>query len=206
MQSTQFIQPTFTNDLNDTRKRELYFKHRVETQLSQSVVKSNMDQEFQGIDFTIKGKTFDLKWTNTIRPTYAVEVLYNNAFNMKKLGWFMDIQHQTDICFFVEASKKVNQINAFSVSLQELRQYMKQRTSSKLVLQLANEMREHNIQREWLPGTNLKFVYSNYLRERPVNLVIPKSEYKTLSSYHEHNNWFGTMADYSQFLSTLMAG
>ena len=193
-------QPTFNEDIQNTKIREAYLKERVKQAFGLDAVKSNMNQEFQGVDFTINNKTVDLKWTTTWRPTYAVELLYTNTRSQEKLGWFLDKSHQTDFCMLAEASQESYLLTAFLISLQEVRDYVGQFVTGNELITIAHDMK-HKHERSYSIGkTGMKLVFSEHLRERPVNLVIPKSTYKGMNSYNDCCDWFGSIFDYNNFV------
>lgn len=191
----------FNHDISINKIREQYFIQQLQTKYNQSVTHGDMNEEFEGIDYKINGKTFDMKWTDIRRPTYAVEVSYLNNYGDLKMGWFLDESHITDIAIFVEADKQYQPIHAFMFNLSELRQLIYANVTKPEILQIHNDLKQSNQTRQNIGNTGLRLVWTPTLKESPVNLVIPQTWYQQLPSYQDISETFGTYSEYLDFVN-----
>lgn len=190
----------FNHDISINKIREQYFIQQLQEKYQQSVTHGDKSEEFAGIDYKINGQTFDMKWTDIRRPTYAVEISYLNSYNQLKLGWFIDDSHVTDVAIFVEADPQYEQIHAFMFNLAELRQLIYANISKTGILQAHNELKQAHQTRQNLTQSGLRLVWTPSLKESPVNLVIPQTWYQQLPSYQDISSTFGQYSDYLDFV------
>ena len=79
----------------------------------------------------------------------------------------------------------ITEIECVLVSKAKLKAYFEEEgyTKEKLI-QIAKEMRDLNMPNKYVNGKPYHFYYSNRLAEKPVNIVLNKSEYIRLSEFH----------------------
>jgi len=194
------MQSLFNSDIKINKIRESFLKAQFQINHPQiNIQHGDQINEYQGIDFLIDQKTFDMKWTDVFRPTYAVEISYLNNKDELKLGWFLDAKHITQFGLFVEADPRRKNINAFSFELQELRNHIFNEISPQEILQKQDIMTQNRQFKSTFDETDLYLVHSAQLKESPFNLVIPKHHYFELKSFLDVSKDFGTYQNYLNF-------
>lgn len=194
------MQSLFNSDIQINKLRESFLITQFQKNHPQSNIQHGSQvNEYQGIDFIIDQKTFDMKWTNIFRPTYAVEISYLNKKDELKLGWFLDAKHITQFGLFVEADPRREYINAFSFELQELRNHIFNQILPHEILQKQDSMTQNHQIKSAFDETDLYLFHSKQLKESPFNLVIPKHHYFELKSFLDVSTDFGTYQNYLNF-------
>ncbi len=135
------------------------------------------------------------RYINDPRPTFALEILFDH-FYQEHEGWFVrDDLSTTTYCFvwinkaivnqqgYIDKEENIHEVEAMFVDKAALRKYLGPDYSPDKLLAEARYMRNTN-EAKYHPERGLTIVYSNFLNERPVNLVVHKRILKDLSFDH----------------------
>ena len=125
--------------------------------------------------------------------TYALEVSFLNKGGKLVDGWFLDNKNITShylFCWLDKADKKnkdltlsdIYKVEVMLVSKKSILDYLKNELnlSRDILLVLGNGIRNLN-KRKLVIDSNVKFVYSRHLKEKPINLILNKEILRKLS-------------------------
>ena len=125
--------------------------------------------------------------------TYALEVSFINKGGKIVDGWLLDDKNITShylFCWLDKADKKnkdltlsdIYKVEVMLVSKKSILNYLKNELnlSRDILLVLGNGIRNLN-KRKLVFNSNVKFVYSNHLKEKPINLILNKEILRKLS-------------------------
>lgn len=126
--------------------------------------------------------------------TYALEMSFINKKNKVIDGWFLDEKNITShylFCWLDKANKKNKDLNLCDiynveimlVSKESILNYLKNELNltPEILSVLGNGIRNVN-KRKLVFDSNVRFVYSSHLREKPINLILNKEVLRKLSS------------------------
>lgn len=168
------------------------------------------EKQLKGIDVVVensKNQTVNIdlkcqtnKYINNPTSTFCIEVSYIHK-KIDKKGWFVSKNMETDYYLFIWIHRadcddfvlerdELKDVEFMLVKKEDIKNYLLANGfNDDGLLEQAQRMRKCNIKKEIV--NNIRFVCSTYLPEQPVNVVIPKHEYKRMPQtkhyFFEHN-------------------
>lgn len=178
---------------------EKYFLSRVYKQCERI---TDVDRQCAGIDYIVDGLNLDLKaqssktYLNNPRDTFLLEVSFLSRNGIDTVGWFINPTLVTDAyCFMWIPEADVNENGALSssesirkaeimiVDKHRLKFYVNHFFSDDMMLNLSDSMRSEDMKYYNVRGCyDMHFTYTNFLGEKPVNLIVNKSLLKRFAT------------------------
>lgn len=135
------------------------------------------------------------KYINNPLPTFAMEILFDSS-GQERTGWFVRNDLLTDVyclCWipkarvnadgYLDSDDDIEEMEVMLIEKQRLINYVSKIVPQNRLIGLAQHMRETNTKRLEV-SSGLHMIYSDFLEERPVNLVIKKFLLEKLATSH----------------------
>lgn len=149
-----------------------------------------------GITDAVVDEKASIYYINKDLKTFVLEVSFLNKSMHYTDGWFIDNSLSTEyyLMQWIKADiddpwqvkeSNITEIECVLVSKSKLKDYFVQEGYHKeKLLQIAQEMRSSHNPKIIPPGKPYCFYYTSKLAEKPVNILLNKSEYIRLSEFH----------------------
>ena len=156
--------------------------------------KTDLKSQKLGIDIVCNNVNVDekaqIKYKNSPLPTQAFEVNFlSNRGSQEKLGWFLNNDLETQVYAIIsivkadvksqkEPIKKVEQIEELEilyVPKKKLQRMILEKIDRDTIFSTAKKMRKKELPKSTTINS-IKFVYTDFLAEKPVNIVVHKKD------------------------------
>lgn len=165
---------------------------------------SSAELQKRGVDVLLPDGNHDVKaqlkkYINHPTNTFSLEVLFSRNNNSDTIGWFLNnglLTDYYDLVWITNAdtigtdnetqlvsSDAIHEAEIVIVKKNTLYDlFTTNKIHAKDILDMANQMRINNIRESYIGP--FKLVYSSSFIERPVNIILSKKTYQSLSKIH----------------------
>lgn len=156
--------------------------------------KNDLKNQKLGIDIICNNVKIDekaqIKYKNSPLPTQAFEISFlSGRNNEERLGWFLNNDLETQVYAIIsivkadvksqkesfKSSEQIEELEILYVSKKKLQKIILDKIDRQKIFSVAKKMRRKEIEKTTTIN-NVKFVYTDFLAEKPVNIVVRKKD------------------------------